>query len=261
MKKLMVAAALAAMTVGAANAKDICSDDYEDTSSCMLYDVKFTFKTLMTAKKAYVASSKASACEESYCSSCYYLDQKTRTFKGYLWDCIDYCWEAGDEINFVLWDATNKKPVSALLVPPAMSESGLWEGDTFTFDVLDRYTKKANKVEAFFNLDLENAAIAAAGFGSYDAKMFNEEGGLKSVSGNAVALFTDFGYTVSSKCEEGTDVIGAVLSLCACYESICDGDEAEKVVGSGTWSIKYNKGLSKGNKTLRSLVPAYMIEK
>ena len=115
-----------------------------------------------------------------------------------------------------------------------------------------------------------NGAITAAGFGTFDIKNAR----VKSISGNAVASLgvpTIPGYYSDKDDWEAMTTIFAkqkcdnpvpfMLELCDELDSWCDlSDPVTYVAASGTWSIKYSSSKSKGNKTLRQLVPAYAVK-
>ncbi len=245
MKKLMMAAAIAAMTAGAY--ADLCDDDPDVVvaDKCEVYNFKMSVKTLVPAKI------KCSSDEIAV-----YFKKGTRKFEGILWDCVATCDDTAPASNFIAWEPKAKQAVTTEL-----SWSGeYWTADALEFSTLDRFGKKANDVEAYADATFTIGEFHLAGFGSYDAK--NER--IKSISGNVVGMITPATYDVTekaeSKCDDDTvnTNVGKVLALCDEFDDwCCTGDEADQVVASGTWSIKYNKTLSKGKKRLSQIVPSY----
>ena len=286
MKKLMIAAAFAAM-VGGASADGVC--DNTSGSDCWVYDVKVTMKTLgpklIKGKDCYGAADKDSNVE--------YLVNTTRKFQGIAWACEGACeMPTGGGLNFVMWEPARKvnvteplkwvdikvgdkigeKPdldhlvpnadgtVTTNMIPVYATAADVkkgWEADTLSFEIADRYDKKANKVEAYwFFDDLQNTVttsdgdfdgagkIIAAGFGKFDVKY----GRIASISGNAVGTITP-----TMKC-----TAPVLCDLCTEFvDWFTDGQAATEVVMSGSWSMKFNKSLATGKKTLGQVVPKY----
>lgn len=289
MKKLMIAAAFAAM-VGGASA-DVCDNNPASGPDCWVYDVKVTMKTL--GPKQIKSSSKdchGAAGDTSYVE---YLVNTTRKFQGIAWACEGACeMPTDDGLNFVMWEPARKvnvteplkwveikvgdkigeKPdldnlvtnddgtVTTNMIPVYATAADVkkgWEADTLSFEIADRYDKKANKVEAYWFFDeLQNTVttpdgdfdgegeIIAAGFGKFDVKY----GRIASISGNAVGTITP-----TMKCDAPV-----LCDLCTEFEDwFTDGEAAEEVVMSGSWSMKFNKSLATGKKTLGQVVPKY----
>ena len=290
MKKLMIAAAFAAM-VGGASA-NVCDNNPTPGSDCWVYDVKVTMKTL--GPKLIKSSSKdcyGAAGDPSYVE---YLVNTTRKFQGIAWACEGACeMPTEDGLNFVMWEPARKVNVTEPLkwgaeikigdiigssnvvttvngvevtntVPVYATATDVkkagWEADTLSFEIADRYDKKANKVEAYWSFDeLQNTVttpdgnfdgegkIIAAGFGKFDVKY----GRIASISGNAVGTITP-----TMKCNAPV-----LCDLCTEFEDwFTDGEAAEEVVMSGSWSMKFNKSLDTGKKTLGQVVPKYAQE-
>lgn len=271
----MIGAAIAALASGAfAGACDEVNVGGSD--GCLVYDLKFTVKTLAPKKLTCKGCSK---CDDS--TVLYYLDGATRTFNGYLWFCADDCWTVEDEPYMVLFEKKSKTVFAPLL----------WKyNDTFTargidsenqpkaqFAFLGRYGKKANKIAAAWSLsdtfELENddasfvfmaAGINGTGFKLKDACYLKGEAAyyLKSISGNvAGALAIDTVVTGYSKCDDDPEYEVYYVNLCDCFSNYCEDDctpiQTEAVPASGTWSLKYNAGLSKGSKSMLTIVPQW----
>ena len=245
MKKLLTFAAVAAMSCGAF--ADLCDDDPAQPTSCSVYDVKISLKTL-GAKTLKCTDDCASDCEDPTLVG--YYENVTRTINGIFWSCTHLCTELEDGMNFVAWEKSKKAPASALIVYDGTN----YIGDSVAIENLDRYSKKANKVQGTVEFPLVlnggDAAVAAAGFGTYDAK--NDV--VKSISGYCVGVLDPLA-AVTTECAE-VDVY--VMGICEDFTSWCeDGEDAEALVAYGTWSVKYNASLSKGTKRLSQIVPAY----
>ena len=286
MKKLMIAAAAAAM-IGGANA-ELCYDDVTTTQSgCALYNVKFTLKSLDTKLLINKGSKASSTCydDSTPTTCCTYFDNATYTFDGIIWDCAATCGTLSEgNAKFVLWSTKKKMAVSTKLSKSLTADGKRYEfaGATATFDFINRYSKAGTKVQAFWTLDQADeglindlGTIYAAGFGTFDAK----KSIVKSISGNAVAAFevpTIPSYkddkdgwtsltTIFSK-QKCANPNPDVLDLCATLTNWCavmekDGvtsaADVDKVAASGTWSVKYNASLSAGKKSLAKIVPDY----
>ncbi len=244
MKKLMIAAVAAAVSVGSFAA--LCDDDPVVTTpdQCEVYNFKMSLTTLVPSKVK---------CDEDIAV---YFKKGKRTVEGILWDCVATCDDTAPASNFVAWEKKAKAAVTA----PLTWTGDYWQADALEFAKLDRFGKKAENVEAYAqDVAFEFGDMCLAGIGSYDKK--NER--VKSVSGYAVGLMTPATYNVvvnGGECEEddSTPYLGLVLPLCDEFEDwCCSGEEVDQVVAYGTWSIKYNKSLSKGKKRLSQIVPSY----
>ncbi len=265
MKKLMIAAAVAAMTAGAF--ADACSDP-EEVSLCRAWDVNMSLKSLCP-KKTTCKVAAESPCDDPTSDVVYYLDNCTRKIKGYLWVCE---YECGKEFNVCLWDSKNK----IAIIPVTY--------DAVNFDEVYVYGKKANKVAGtitFEGADLEGNDTIAVTASGLNGKMVrgaaDDDCYVKSLSGYATGLLAYLKpgaktVVTSSKgglCDDPEEVVevcdeylAKILPLCdaCCFEGWCEADDAEDMLPTvGTWSMKYNKKVSKGNKTISSLVPAYAL--
>ena len=257
----MIAAAAAAM-IGGAYA-DACSDP-EVSSVCRAWDVKMTLKSL-GPKKTNCKISAESPCEDDTKEVVYYLDNVTRKIKGYLWVCE---YECGAAFNVCLWDSKN----NLAIIPVAY--------DAVEFGDVYVYGKKATKVAG--TIDFEGAdllgndtiAVTASGLngklvrGSEDVDCY-----VKSLSGNvsgllayikpgADAYVTSGGLCGDDIIEVCDEYVAKILPLCeaCCFEGWCDAEDAEDLLPTvGTWSMKYNKKVSKANKSIAALVPAYAL--
>jgi hypothetical protein len=268
MKKLMIAAAVAAMTVGAF--ASACSDPEEELANCYAWDVKMSLKSLQTKKtKCNIAAE--SECDDPTTDTVYYMDNVTRKLKGYLWQCEYSC----DEFNVTLWDTKNKVAVIAYGAEPQVAPAS---------DVVV-YGKKATKVagtitfEGVDALGEDGIAVVAAGInGKMVRGKADDDCYIKSLSGYAsgsIAYIKPGSVTVTTKnsgslCEDPTievtvceEYYGKLIPFCeaCCFEGWCDVDDwTDMVPATGTWSMKYNKKVAAGKKgSIVQLVPAYAL--
>ena len=261
MKKLMIAAAVAAMTVGAF--ADACSEA-EETTVCRAWDVSMSLKSLCP-KKTTCTIAAESVCDDATKEVVYFLDNCTRKIKGYLWVCE---YECGKEFNVCLWDTKNKLAI----IPVAY--------DAANFDEVYVYGKKANKVAGTIAFEGDALEVTASGInGKMVRGSMEEDCYVKSLSGYAagkiayVKASSEASTTTISKatlcsdvveetCEDGEEFDAKILELCdaCCFEGWCDADDAEEMLPAvGSWSMKYNKKVSKGNKSIVALVPSYAL--
>ena len=123
MKKLMIAAAAAAM-IGGAYA-DLCTDT-TDPTGCAVYDVKFTLKSL--GPKLLKIKGSSNTCGDTAAECCTYFDSATYTFNGIIWDCEASCdtlSKDSDSVKYVMWSTKAKMPVTAQLEMTRRTRSGL----------------------------------------------------------------------------------------------------------------------------------------
>lgn len=260
MKKLMIAAAAAAICGGAFAAGSLCEDDPTAPAAetqCALYNVKFTFKTLdakLLKVKGYTIDGGECGDDEDVEAVKYvYLENGSRTLEGIIWDCDAACDTLNDvEMNFILWEKKGENVFTAKLAYESESNK-TWVAGTSAFDFINRYSKKATKVQAYWTLDdLDGVSIVAAGFGTFD----NKKALVKSISGNAVGTFDAPLTTKYTECGEPL-----VVDLCTEFESYEDGEGVVKIAASGKWTVKYNSSLSKGKKRLSQIVPGFAQDK
>ena len=257
----MIAAAAAAM-IGGVYATDVCTDEGDLVSHCLVYDLQIKVKTL-TPKYGY-CKSKANKCSQGECSELYYLDNTSRTLKGYIWFCEDDCWDMDTEAYVVLWDAKSKTaiiPIYYMKDKEKKTTKYFYETDGISFSFLGRYSKGMKKVAAAWALDTEFIYGNAAGVNG--SLIQNKDEGtamLKSISGNFAGMAQP-SLTVKHLCDEDELLTGVYANLCDCIDSWCEADqEAEDgVPASGTWSLKYNKKISYGTKPMFNIVPHFAL--
>ena len=259
MKKLMIGAAVAALTVGAF--ADACSDS---PNVCRAWDISMSLKSF-TPKKTTCKGADASVCDDA--STIYYLDKGSRKIKGYLWVCE---YECGKDFNIVLWDSKHEK----VIIPVAY--------DAVAADDIWAYGKKADKVAGTLTIEGANLAgedtiaVKASGVsGKMVRGKADEDCYIKSLSGHVTGDLAWYAPNVRGRvsrgglCEEPVveeceEVTVKILTLCdaCCFTNWCDDDVTdapEMLPTVGTWKMKYNKKVSKGDRPISSLVPAYAL--
>ena len=267
MKKLMIGAAVAAITVGAF--AGACDETV--VSNCRAWDLKMNLKSL-GPKKIKCKIAAESVCDDPTTDTVYYMDNVTRKLNGYLWIC-EYVCEDDLEFNVVLWDSKNKK---AIIAAPA----GGTDDQTVAATEVYAYGKKANKVAG--NLEIagtdasgEDAiAVNATGVtGKITKGTQDDDCYIKSLSGYAAGLIAYLKpnsvvvATAATLCGEPTEEVcdeflAKLIPFCeaCCFESWCEAEDAPDMVpAAGTWSMKYNKKVSKGGKSIQALVPSYAL--
>ena len=275
MKKLMIAAAAAAM-IGGAYA-DVCDDEGDVApSGCMVYDLKISAKTLVP-KKGKCKSGAVSDCKDG-CNVVYYLDNGNRTFKGYIWFCDTMCWDSNEtDSNLVLWDAKTKAPVVPVNYGKITKNgkeitkyyyTSINDG-FYGWTFLGRYGKKSSKIAASWwvattPISINAAGLNGSGFKDKEACTLS----LKSISGAFAGSVTPelkiskTGITGSNGRRVCIDVMtnGMYAELCDCVQDLCDlYQTATTVPATGTWSLKYNKKLSTGSTPMYKIVPKYAL--
>lgn len=236
MKKLMIAAAVAAMIGGVQAA----CEDPEETKPEVDCAVAYEFKASLTTTAAKFGKvSWKDDCGDKYTEVTCYREKGKKTIKGYYYACDCVCDLADtDMFDLVLWDDKVK---------------GCAEVVDFDFVLLQTFGKKLDKVEAFFELATsENGEYFAAGQGKVDTK----NGLVKSISGDIVGLL-DAPDCQDDECEDGDD-FPEDLRFGAICEDAAALDEAS-TAAFGSWSLKYNKSLSK--KLLKNSIGSVLPKK
>jgi len=214
MKKLMIAAAAAAM-IGGAYAD--CGLEPEEQADCaQVWDVKMSLKSTV-CKTLYVGAKKADKCGMGGSeAACYcYREVASVAVKGVLGACDCECetiLNLTDDDQY-FWVEKNKVQLA----------------DKLAIDHLYRIGKKMEKVEfaAWFG------ALRLAGTGTYDTK----NNVVKSVSGNVAGLWTAV-FDCTGDCE----------TVCPAFD-LCDPDWESGLevptVAYGSFTIKYNSSFAK----------------
>ena len=272
MKKLMIGAAVAAIAMGAS--ADLCN---EGAVGCIAWDVSMSLKSITPKKVACITPS----CDDPEIPV-YYMDNITRKIKGYLWAC-EYTCET--PMGLVIWDSKTKIPV---VIYRPMDAS---DAQTANFDQVYVYGKKANKVAATiqFTGEMNNGDDAVVGIdvtasgvnGKFQRGYATDDCYVKSLSGYAAGMIhcatkSRTVKTLNPKkgglCEDPEpkeidcdEIPGVVFLWCdaCCFDGYCDEDATLESItdapAAGTWSMKYNKTLSKGHTPLTSKIPSYAL--
>ena len=238
MKKLMIAAALVAATIGA-QAED-CSE------ACPFgYQIKIMVKTTATTNlEAFNA--QASDCKDTYCLRV----PATRRFAGFIYGTTEEetveCPEKGcacnewDEANLVLWNYDSKQ-TAKVEKWELLQLDRILDGDTTTFEMA-------------FDID----QLRFGGFGKVAKRPTN--GGkwtIKNASGFCAGLIPQMcstcKETTCGECTEEDVTPVAVWGICD-NESAAPAEESETTVAYGKWTIDwsstvYNRVLNKQDLT------------
>lgn len=227
MKKLMFAAATAAM-IGSVSAAEYYDGGKCGAESCAkAYNVTVTLKTTMPdAKTKKIAG--CGECEPDEYECTLYYKQGTLKLAGLAWgeaDCEACDFELGD--NFALWSTSLKQNVDgalALQIRP--------------------YDAKGKKAEAYGTLTGDFGQVMLAGFGSMNTKLANAgtkcepdetcTSYVKSLSGNAAGFIARDFFDPDGDYAE-----------CEAPLSCCEEDPLQNGAASGTWKVSYNSGISK----------------
>ena len=275
MKKLMIGAAVAAIAMGAS--ASVCD---ESKVGCIAWDVSMSLKSI-TPKKVACEIPGADVCDEG--DPVYYMDNITRKIKGYLWACDYTC---ATDMGLVLWDSKTKTPVVIYRPIGAADEQLVNFNDVYV------YGKKANKVAGTIQFtgemdnDLRDIGIdvTASGInGKFQRGKADDDCYVKSLSGYAAGMIHCATKQVTVKtekikgdlCSDPYDSVkvvcdetpGAVFHWCdaCCFAGYCDDDAINNLdlitdaPATGTWSMKYNKSLSKGHTPITSKIPSYAL--
>ena len=235
MKKLMIAAAAAAMVGGAYAACDITP-----AAGCAeVYDVVLNLKTTECKCAGKTIKSK-SACEIiSTSSRVAWRQVVTKKVQGVIWTCTCDC---TDDVDGSILDAAVMAPaywdgsVGNQLFWIAKDKVQLDASDVLTISWLARIGKDNKQVEAAGTF---GTGINVAGYGAYDVS--NRR--VKNISGYAAGVWGgDIDCTDSEEAE-----ICPAYKLCTPGEAVAD---FSKTFAAGTWSVKFNA--SKSNAYYKS---------
>ena len=228
MKKLMIAAAAAAMVGGAYAAN--CTPDDTPTECASVYSFKLNVKTTkgVTLKGGTIGS--GSQCTPGVASSCTVIREKDSTvIQGWIYDCTCGCGVLSSG-SVKAWDSKRKAPVNDA---------------AFTTDFINVIGKKQNVGEwawtfagtAKYDESREQTyALTGAGYGSFSKGLY------RSFSGNFAGT-ADASYDLKTKQDTNNP--------CACDPSqvwACDALDdltAADTVAFGTWTVKYDASASK----------------
>jgi len=244
MKKLMIAAACAALGVSAWAG---CNLD-EDADCAEVYDATFTIKT--TECKLLYTPARHGQCGLGQAEICEcYRDVVTLKINGILFYCFCSCSEDEDvgaiestlQVAPLLWNRkTNADIEGNQLFWIATKKIALQ--NVMTFDHLYRIGKNNLKVEAAGTF----GSLTFAGTGTYDAN----NNRVKQIAGNVAGL-----WQAAPDCADADEV-------CLAY-TLCDEDQAagvDQTVAFGSFTVTYNANKSKKlaikQSYLKQFVPA-----
>lgn len=239
MKKLMIAAAAAAM-IGGVQAACERPDDVVDGAE--VYDVAVSLKTTKCVCKNITTVEK-DECNRNETTQCVaWREVTSKKVNGVLWSCAITCSvDIGDKETSLALD-----PVWWDYNPSAADSLGtqffwikkdkiiLAENDLWTTKWIARIGKKMNKIEAFGTF---GDGLNWAGFGTWDAKNVR----VSKISGGIAGCW-GAPYDCSSKDENKQ-----YTEDCPAYK-LCDDvevDDYTKTAAYGTFSLKFNASKSR----------------
>ena len=225
MKKLMIAAAAAAM-IGGAFADGVAQ----------VYDFTATVKTSACSGK-----SAKDVCGDTV----YYRSQISQKLYGKFWGCgckviacpDNYGMPYEDDQGYMFWLSTK--------------QDGAFHGADMSWSILQRLGKKGENVEGAFDLTLADcdgetvAVLKGAGYGT--AKIYCEEGlsteesYIKSMAGNIVGTWDASSDVIATGCA----YCGAVDECTVFAFCECVAENNDQAAVYGTFTIKYNAGQTK----------------
>ena len=237
MKKLMIAAAAAAM-VGGVYAGNVPQ----------VYDFTATLKATECSGKT----------AKDVCSgdTVYYRVQKTKKLYGKFWGCE--CKVIGAPANYGVdipddYDASTDAYQSYVFWTSTKA-TGAVLGADMAWDFLQRVGKNGKNVEGAFAIDLfedvdnsdQFAYLYGAGYGTAVISC-DEDNYIKSMSGNIAGWWNTKAQAVSSICVYcGEEPDCEVYAFCDCDN--CSGEDLDKAALFGSYTIKYNASQVKSLK-------------
>lgn len=236
MKKLMIAAAAAAMVGGAyAGCEDPVTP--EDPNCAAVYNMTVSLKTLNAKSKKYVNKQE---CDDPETGVNCYLVSGTRKYAGVIASCECECEDTTivTEPKVYFWGVSEKAPYADAEI--ALANAIRFGGAT---------DKAAKKVAATVTIASDPIALTGAGFGSYNAKI----GRVATISGYITGLVNAPECPV--KCDDPLTAYGF---------SVCDSTQVDGLVtvpAYGTWSVKYNASASKKYAANSTYVETKMLPK
>lgn len=262
MKKLMIAAAVAAMGIGAYASCDKPED--KEVNCAEVYDVVFNLKTTKckcSNKKQVTIGDECGKPVKDYSYDCVaWREIVSKKVNGVIWSCVCSCStdldvESTLQVTPAWWDYTT-------VAADAQGNQYFWiakdkydlsDASLMTFTFLGRIGKDKKKVEAYGTF---GTGISWAGFGTYDTKHDR----VTKISGNA-AGYWGAPYDCSSM--DNVDGVISYTEDCPAYK-LCGDDPAvmddySTTAAYGTFSVKYNAAKSKklmAGKFVGNVIPA-----
>ena len=257
MKKLMIAAAAAAMVGGAYAAYPTEDDTIEANNIGSMYNVAISLKTMVPKTYDSTRTKGCVICPTADGEICRLFEQGTLKINGIFASC-----DCNDTFKYgYYWIGSGKKAVAIL--PPvtnAVEYTDLPE-DVMEFTAF-RFSKTNKKVAAVLNLDGDDDAfeLGGMGFGTYtDAKYsYNKSDDVftlktpakVSVSGSMIG-FIDTQFMAEINGEDPNEyVVFEVGGVCTIGGVSCsDGTYLDEVPAVGTFSVK-PRGIAKLSKVI-----------
>ena len=224
MKKLMIAAAAAAMVGGAYAAP--CAPDAPNTDCASVYSFKLNVKTTKGVTLKTVDS--GSQCLPGSTGCAVIREKDSTVIQGYIYDCSCGC-DVISSGSVVAWDSKRKAPV---------------DGPAFTKTLLNVIGKKQNVAEwawtfagtAEYDANRSQAYdLTGAGYGTFSKGLY------RSFSGNFAGT-AKASYDLKTKAESTTCACDpSQVWDCTDLTTLVDAD----TVAFGTWTAKYDASASK----------------
>lgn len=214
----------------------------------IVFDVTLTVKTTV-AKQGKLTS----ACVVSNGTAVIsYRKQGTVKVQGLIWGCkcesltgaLSYTKPSDDGCYF--WNITDKQPLT---------------NGTITWPVLHRLDNRMKKAEGVMELLADDWYLLCAGFGRAD-DLTGSIGQLVNLKGyfagwRLAPMITKTTYGIPCTfCDSGTADITELVPLQAWALCSC-ADASDKTAAFGSWTIKYNKNLSKRLNDVTEITTVY----
>ena len=244
MKKLMIAAAAAAMVGGAYAAYPTDGSTIESNNIGSMYNVAISLKTMVPKTYSSIKTTGCVICPSTAGEKCHLFEQGTLKINGIFASC-----DCEDTFKYgYYWVGSGKKVIAVL--PPvtnAVEYTDLPE-DVMEFQAY-RFGKTNKKVAAYLGLENDAFELEGYGFGTYtDAKYsYNKSDDVftlktpakVSVSGSIAGLI-DTEFMIEFANEESNEYVAfEVDGVCTVGDVACsDGDELNAVPAVGTFSVK-----------------------
>jgi len=254
MKKLMIAAAVAAVSVGAFAA---CERPDEVADGAEVYDVVVNLKTTKCVCKNVTTVTKT-ACERESTTTCEsWRDVVTKKVNGVIWSCAITCSEdIGDKetplaLDQVWWDYNTNPQESAgtQFFWIAKDKIILAENDLWQTKWIARIGKNNKKVEAFGTF---GDGLNWAGFGTWDSKKYR----VSKISGGVAGC-----WGAPYDCSSFDPDEKKYTDDCPAYK-LCEDEVVEditKTAAYGSFTIKFNSKKAKklaAGKLVGNVIPS-----
>jgi len=237
MKKLMIAAAVAAIGAGA-----FAQNNCAPTPGVLVYQISMTVKTTkgVVSKSAGGGNVCTPGGGQGQAPACIILRTKDTTkFSGWIYDCTDGC-NLVETGTAVVWDSKRK----AQLTGAAFTTTFLNVMGTKKKDAEWAWTFAGTADYSAYGFATQAYALTGAGYGKFDGKKYT------SFSGEFAGT-TGASFDLASK----TCCDPSQIWKCDALTALVDSD----TVAFGTWAVKYNASASKKYKNDGTLkVPDYV---